>query len=103
MRNHRAAADVHPRLAAALKTQLERRRAALDQGARRVGWKIGGNIPEVDEVTGGRPAIGHLTSASLLDDGGTYRPSAAALHADVVIAAGAPGVGSPVSGYRRSR
>jgi 2-keto-4-pentenoate hydratase len=65
--------------------QLDRRRAALDQGARPVGWKIGGHIPEVDEVTGGRPAIGHLTSASLLDDGGIYRASAAALYADTEV------------------
>jgi 2-keto-4-pentenoate hydratase len=85
MSNQRAAADVHPRLAAALTTQLDRRRAALDQGARHVGWKIGGNIPEVDEVTAGRPAIGYLTSASLLDDGGTYRAGAATLHADTEV------------------
>jgi 2-keto-4-pentenoate hydratase len=58
----------------------------LDRGARHVGWKIGGDIPEVDEITGGMPAIGYLTSASLLPGGGVYRGGAGpALHADTEV------------------
>jgi 2-keto-4-pentenoate hydratase len=77
---------VHPRLAAALRVQLDRRAAALEAGARHVGWKIGGDIPEVDEVTGGMPAIGHVTSASLLPGGAGYPNGAAvALHADTEV------------------
>ena len=40
--------DLHPDLRAALHAQLEHRRAALDAGARHVGWKIGGDIAEID-------------------------------------------------------
>jgi 2-keto-4-pentenoate hydratase len=77
---------LHPRVVAALEAQLQRRRAVLERGARHVGWKIGGDIPEVDEISGGMPAIGYLTSASLLPGGGVYRGSAAAgLHADTEV------------------
>ena len=91
---------MHPRLAAALTAQLERRSAALAAGARSVGWKIGGGIPEVDELTGGKPTIGHLTSASQHEPGGTHSAAGAgALHADteVVIEVGRDGV---VAGLR---
>lgn len=78
--------QVHPRVVAALEAQLQRRRAVLGHGARHVGWKIGGGIPEVDAVTGGTPALGYLTSASLLPGGGVYRGDAgAALHADTEV------------------
>lgn len=78
--------EVHPRLLAALEVQLQRRRAVLEQGGRHVGWKIGGDIPEVEEVTGGAPAIGYLTSASWLPDGAVYRADpGAALHADTEV------------------
>jgi len=77
---------VHPRLVAALEVQLRRRQAVLERGGRHVGWKIGGEIPEVETVTGSGPAIGYLTSASLLPGGGTYRAgSDAALHADTEV------------------
>jgi 2-keto-4-pentenoate hydratase len=85
---------VDPRLVAALRVQLARRRAVLEQGARPLGWKIAGDIPEIDEVTGGEPAIGYLTSASQLEPGGTYSAAdTAALHADteVVIEVGDDG------------
>ena len=79
-------ADVHPRLAAALEEQLGRRRAVLAQGADHIGWKIGGSIPEVDGVTGGRPAVGYLTSSSLLPAGGAYLSQEdPALHADTEV------------------
>ena len=64
---------VDPRVAKALGTQLERWRGALEQGARRVGWKIGLNIPEVQARLGlEEPVIGHLTSATQLEPGGSY-------------------------------
>jgi len=71
----------HERVVAALRTQLARRPA----GARRVGWKLGGGIAEIDSVTGGRPAIGHLTSATQLTDGSTYAGGGTALHADTEV------------------
>jgi 2-keto-4-pentenoate hydratase len=77
------------RLVAALRAQLERRPA----GARRVGWKLGGHIDEVEAVTGGRPAIGYLTSATLRSDGEVYAGGGGALHADteLVVELGADG------------
>jgi 2-keto-4-pentenoate hydratase len=66
-------AEVDARAAEAIKVQLEDWRAALASGAERVGWKIGLNIPEVQERLGLRePVIGHLTSATRLESGGDY-------------------------------
>ena len=77
---------MHPRLAAALEAQLGHRRALLAEGADHIGWKIGGRIPEVDDVTGGRPAFGYLTSSSLLAAGDAYRSREdSALHADTEV------------------
>lgn len=56
-------------LLAALRAQHARRRQLLTDGARHVGWKIGAGIAEIDEVTGGNPAIGYLTSASVFEHG----------------------------------
>ncbi len=67
----RPAAD--PRVVAALEDQLRHWRAQLERGERRVGWKIGLNIPEVQERLGiDGPVIGHLTSATQLPSGGIY-------------------------------
>jgi 2-keto-4-pentenoate hydratase len=64
---------IDERVAAGLRAQLEDRRAALERGAERVGWKIGLNIPEAQEPFGlAEPVIGYLTSATRLQDGGTY-------------------------------
>jgi hypothetical protein len=52
---------IHPCLVAALREQLSRR----PPGARRLGWKIGGGIAEIEAVTGGLPAFGHLTLDSV--------------------------------------
>jgi 2-oxo-3-hexenedioate decarboxylase len=65
-------AAVHPRVEAATRAQLEAWRAALDGGARRVGWKIALGIAEVEELIGDEPVIGHLTTATLLRPGATY-------------------------------
>jgi 2-keto-4-pentenoate hydratase len=64
--------DVHPRVAAALNAQLLRWRKARDAGERRVGWKLGLNFAEVEEVIGHDPIIGHLTTGSLLATGESY-------------------------------
>jgi 2-keto-4-pentenoate hydratase len=56
-------------LLTALRAQHARRRALLNDGARHVGWKIGGGIAEIDAVTGGNSAIGYLTSATVFEDG----------------------------------
>jgi hypothetical protein len=71
--------DVHPRLVAATREQLGRRPA----GAARVGWKYGSG--EREQI-GGDHVVGHLTSATLLEDGGTYRGGGEKLHADVEVA-----------------
>jgi 2-keto-4-pentenoate hydratase len=60
--------DVDPRAAAAIRVQLEDWRQRLETGAERVGWKIGLNVPEVQERLGLRePVIGHLTSATRIE------------------------------------
>jgi 2-keto-4-pentenoate hydratase len=53
--------------------QLVRRRQILAQGAEHVGWKIGFNIPQVQEQLGiDRPLVGFLTSNGLLEDGASW-------------------------------
>jgi 2-keto-4-pentenoate hydratase len=67
-----------PRVVRALEAQLERWREALASGARRIGWKIGLNIPEVQQRLGlTEPVVGHLTSATELPPGGSYPAGAA--------------------------
>jgi 2-keto-4-pentenoate hydratase len=59
------------RVVAGLGKQLERWRAALRDGAGRVGWKIGLNDPAVQERLGiTEPVIGNLTSHTEVPDGG---------------------------------
>lgn len=67
---------LHPRIVAATRAQLDARRATLDAGARRVGWKIALGIAEVEELIGTEPAIGYVTSTTLLEPGGTYSAAA---------------------------
>jgi 2-keto-4-pentenoate hydratase len=64
-----------PRLVAALRAQLTRRRELLDGGARHVGWKIAKDIAEIDAVTGGAPAFGYITTASVLPEAATFDPA----------------------------
>jgi 2-keto-4-pentenoate hydratase len=76
--------EVDPRLVGALERQLRARRATLAAGARHVGWKLG--IGDAERIGTG-PAVGHLTSASQHEPGGTFAASGAvALHADVELA-----------------
>jgi hypothetical protein len=66
-------------MAAALGEQLARR----PQGAMRVGWKIGRGERE---SIGGEAAVGHLTSATVLEPGSMYRGGDGDLHADAELA-----------------
>jgi 2-keto-4-pentenoate hydratase len=62
-----------PRVLDGLHEQLESWRAELKGGARRVGWKIGLNVPAVQEALGiDECVIGFLTSATLIEDRGEY-------------------------------
>ncbi len=71
--------DVDPELAAALREQAARRLP----GAKRVGWKVGAGERE---SIGGEIAVGHLTSATVLEPGSAYRGGGADLHADAEVA-----------------
>src|SRR3954452_19596589 len=68
--------EFHPRVLAAQRAQLDARRAALDAGAKHVGWKVGLGIPGARELIGDAPVFGYLTSASRFESGGAF-PSAA--------------------------
>jgi 2-keto-4-pentenoate hydratase len=72
MRDRAVDADAHPRIIAALEAQLARRRAVLEEGATRVGWKIALGIEPVEELIGGNPVIGYLTSATVIESGQVY-------------------------------
>jgi 2-keto-4-pentenoate hydratase len=77
-------AGIDPRLARALTLQLRSWRALLEAGHERVGWKLGMGDRE---SIGGGPVVGHLTSATQLEPGATFRPDGvAALHADAEVA-----------------
>jgi 2-keto-4-pentenoate hydratase len=52
---------------------LTRRREKLAQGAEPIGWKIGFNVPEIQEKLGlDRPLAGYLSSDGLIEDGATW-------------------------------
>ncbi len=60
------------RVPLALQAQLRVRRAQLDSGAVRVGWKVGLHVAEVEEVMGSEPVFGYLTSATRLEPSSTF-------------------------------
>jgi 2-keto-4-pentenoate hydratase len=60
------------RVPLALQAQLRVRRAQLDSGAVRVGWKVGLHVAEVEEVMGSEPVFGYLTSATRLEPRSTF-------------------------------
>jgi 2-keto-4-pentenoate hydratase len=77
-------AAIDPRLRRATALQLKRREAILASGGRHVGWKLG--LGDAERIGAG-PVVGHLTSATELQPGATYRAKhAAALHADAELA-----------------
>ncbi|HYN51936.1 MAG TPA: hypothetical protein VES62_13520, partial [Thermoleophilaceae bacterium] len=52
---------------------LARRREKVAQGAEPIGWKIGFNVPAIQEKLGiDAPLAGYLTSDGLLEDGATW-------------------------------
>ncbi|MDQ5831894.1 MAG: hypothetical protein M3550_02405 [Actinomycetota bacterium] len=52
---------------------LTRRREKVAQGAEPIGWKIGFNVPAIQEKLGiDAPLAGYLTSDGLLEDGATW-------------------------------
>jgi 2-keto-4-pentenoate hydratase len=52
---------------------LVRRRETLAQGVEPVGWKVGFNVPAMQEKLGiDRPLAGYLTTDGLLEDGETW-------------------------------
>ena len=62
-----------PRVVDGLREQLASWRAELQGGASRVGGKIGFNLPAVQDMFWvEEPAIGYLTSATLLEEGAEY-------------------------------
>lgn len=77
--------EIDSRLVAALAEQLANRRRLIDAGATHVGWKLGMGRRE---SIGGEIAVGHLTSATCLESGSTYRAGAAGgrWHADAEVA-----------------
>jgi len=89
-----------PEIIAALSEQLVDWRASLDGGAARVGWKIGLNVPDIQRKLGLRESvIGHLTTASQLEDGASYSAGAAVdlrVEPEVALHMGA---GGAVAGY----
>jgi 2-keto-4-pentenoate hydratase len=61
------------RLEEGMQQQLRHWRATLGSGAHRIGWKIGFNAPELQERLGiERPAVGHITSATLIGADGSH-------------------------------
>jgi 2-keto-4-pentenoate hydratase len=75
---------IDPRLASALAVQLESRRMVRRGGAERVGWKLG--IGSRERI-GDDLVVGHLTSATCLRSGATYRADdAVTLCADAEVA-----------------
>jgi 2-keto-4-pentenoate hydratase len=75
---------VHPELIAALAKQFAQWQVTLEEGAERVGWKLG--LGDRERI-GGEPALGHLTSATTLAPGSSYVAHARAeLHADAELA-----------------
>ncbi|HEY1273400.1 MAG TPA: fumarylacetoacetate hydrolase family protein [Thermoleophilaceae bacterium] len=62
-----------PRIDVGMRAQLEARARILSAGARPLGWKVGFNLPQIQERLGiDAPLAGFLTSAALIEDGATY-------------------------------
>jgi 2-keto-4-pentenoate hydratase len=61
----------NPAVAAGMRAQLARRDAELSAGAEPLGWKIGINVPAVQERLGiDAPVVGYMTSRSPVEPGG---------------------------------
>jgi len=82
-------------VAAGMRAQLARRAAELEAGAEPLGWKIGINLPAVQERLGiTESVVGYMTSRSLVEAGGEADVSAWSapmLEPEVAIRVGAGG------------
>jgi 2-keto-4-pentenoate hydratase len=92
------AAPGEPAVARGMQAQLGVLRGRIDAGAERVGWKVGLNLPAVQQRLGiATTVVGHLTSDTRLDPlerhslAGTVRPAAEPEIAAVLAADVAPG------------
>jgi 2-keto-4-pentenoate hydratase len=65
--------ELDPRVREGLAAQLDDWRGKVAGGARRVGWKMGRGIEEVEAVMGTRPVIGHLVGTTMVEPGGVVR------------------------------
>jgi 2-keto-4-pentenoate hydratase len=71
---------------------LTRRRQILAQGAQPIGWKIGFNLPEIQEKLGiDRPLAGFLTSDGVLDDGSEWDDLPVVVESEVAVEIGDDG------------
>jgi 2-keto-4-pentenoate hydratase len=68
---------------------LTRRREILAQGAQPIGWKVGFNVPEIQEKLGiDRPLAGFLTSDGILDDGSEWDDLPVVVESEVAVEIG---------------
>jgi 2-keto-4-pentenoate hydratase len=71
---------------------LTRRREILAQGAQPIGWKVGFNVPEIQEKLGiDRPLAGFLTSGGLLEDGSEWDDLPVVVESEVTVEIGSDG------------
>ena len=71
---------------------LTRRREILAQGAEPIGWKIGFNVPEIQEKLGiDGPLAGFLTSDGLLEDGSEWDDLPVVVESEVAVELGPDG------------
>ena len=64
--------EIDPPVRAGLERQLATWRDTIARGAGRLGWKIGLNVPDVQQKLGlSAPVIGFLTTATRVESGGT--------------------------------
>jgi 2-keto-4-pentenoate hydratase len=71
---------------------LARRREILAQGAQPIGWKVGFNVPEIQEKLGiDRPLAGFLTTDGLLEDGSEWDDLPVVVESEVTVELGDDG------------
>jgi 2-keto-4-pentenoate hydratase len=71
---------------------LTRRREILADGAEPIGWKIGFNVPEIQQKLGiDRPLAGFLTTDGLLDDGAEWDDLPVVVESEVAVEIGDDG------------
>ncbi len=64
----------NPAIETGMRVQLQEWHRRLQQGEKRLGWKVGLNDPEVQRAMGiNAPLVGFMTSRTLIEAGGVYR------------------------------